>query len=428
MREEIRIATLTLEAIEKRGFSFNKAFKRACSKAKIRNPYIKLKAYEIAYKTLTKVYLSDYYLKVKKTDSIHLRRKCAFRVAFSLILDGVLSAKSLRRYTGGLLSRKLLNILEDLTEDFLESMLEELEPIKRLSIKYSHPKWLVSTLLSYMDYRNVESLLKANSIPTRWIRINTLKINSERGYRKLESQGVLVEPDRDFPNLYKIIESKKPLDEIKGVKDGYFIIQDKASVATVYELSPSKGDIILDATTAPGLKAQLISELTEDRVILIAVDVSETRLRQAKQLLSLYNVKNVDLVLSDSTKIKVRAIDKVLIDPPCSNSGAIRKDPALRITLRDTSNLKRYLDTQKSLIKNLMHINIRDYIVYSTCSILPEECESIIDKLVEERLLLKCHAGTVRGYRGFFSSNYTVRYFPHIHDTIGFFICKFRGR
>jgi len=427
MREEIRVATLTLEIIEKRGFSFNRAFKIACNKAKIKNPYIKLRSYEVAYKSLTKVYLSDYYLKLRGFRKLHLRRKCAFRVAFSLVFINGLPVRSLSRYTGGLLPRKLLNILGDVDYNYIDQMLERLNYVDRLSIKYSHPKWLVSILASLFDHKELEALLKANDTPTKWIRVNTLKISAERGYRKLESQGLVVEPDRDFPNLYKVIKSKRPLDEIKGVKEGYFIIQDKASVAAVYELDPSPGDIILDATAAPGLKTQLIAELTEDQATLIATDISEPRLRETKKLLNLYNVKNVDIVLSDSTKIKCSQVDKVLIDPPCSNSGAIRRDPALRISLRDISRLNKYVSIQESLIKNISSINVNDYIVYSTCSLLPNECEAVIDKLVDESILLKCNVRAIRGYKGFFSSNYTVRYFPHIHDTIGFFISKFLG-
>jgi len=427
MREEIRVATLTLEVVEKRGFSFNKAFRVACTKTNTRNPYIKLKAYEIAYKSLTKVYLSDYYLKLMGFKNLHTRRKCAFRVAFSLVLEGDLSVGLLGSYTGGLLPRKLLNALKGVTREYLDSMLEKLDYLNRLSVKYSHPKWLVKTLSLFMSYKDLEALLRANATQTKWIRVNTLKVSDERGRRKLESQGFVVEPDRDFPNLYRVIKAKKPLDEVKGIKEGLFIIQDKASVATVYELGPRPNEVILDATTAPGLKAQLIAELTEDRVTLIAVDISERRLREAKRLLKLYNVKNIDIILSDSTMIKARSIDKVLIDPPCSNSGAIRRDPALRVTLRDTSKLRDYTGAQKSLVKNSLLNKVTSYIVYSTCSLLPDECEAIIDELVKESSLLKCRVGTVRGYRGFRSSKYAIRYFPHIHDTIGFFISKFTG-
>ena len=425
MREEVRAATLTLEFIEKRRLSFSKAFRAACSRLGLREPGVRARAYELAYRALAVVYLSDYYFNSRGVRGLHLRRRCASRVAFRLVLDGAVAPSVLSSYTGGLLPRRVIDALRSLSPDALNEELGGLSLAKRLSLKYSHPEWLVEELLRLMEPREVEALLKANATPTRWIRVNTMKMDPDKGARKLEAQGLRLEPDRDFPNLFKVVEAKRPLDEVRGVREGYFIVQDKASVAVVHELDPSPGDVILDATAAPGLKAQLAAELSEGKAFIVAVDISPRRLGEMRALLKAYGAVEVEPVLADSAMAKYRRVDKVLIDPPCSNSGAIRRDPALRLVLRDREAIRGYSRLQLRLVRAVSSLDVADYVVFSTCSLLPEEGEALINGAVPEELVTPCRVRASTGYRGFRCSNLVARYFPHVHDTIGFFISRF---
>ncbi len=142
-----------------------------------------------------------------------------------------------------------------------------------------------------------------------------------------------------------------------------------------------------------------------------------------------FNVENVEIIHTDSTKIKLRCADKILIDAPCTNTGNIAKDPALRIILRNEENIKldKYVEVQKKLIENCLNLRVNDYIVYSTCSIIPDEGEVIFDELLKKNEIVMLPTGKYGnpGFRGFICSSKVTRFLPHLNRTIGFFVAKF---
>lgn len=422
MKLAFRAAVLTLELIERRGLSFEKAFKEAIAKANLRSYYTL--AYKYAKGTLMKVYLADHLLESNKLSDIPLRRKCAFRVALYLTLEEGLNEDELNYLAGGLLSSKLIMLISK-AKDAIE--LNETEVIKLLSLRYSHPYWLVKELSRYLDYGELTALLKANERSVTWVRVNLLKTDEERAVRKLEREGVSLEKDKDFEGVYKVLTTRKPLSKLKLIREGEIVVQDKGSIAVVYALEPSPGDVILDACAAPGMKTTLMAQLMEDRGSIIAIDISDERLAEMKHLLKRYGAQNVKLIRGDSRSLPlVRGrVTKALVDAPCSNSGAIRNDPALRITLRDENSVKLWSTIQRSIIRGVIRA-VEGEIVYSTCSLSAKEGEEIIADVIRggEGKCIRPRIKGSEGFRGYPYSSRYVRLFPHIHDCIGFFISK----
>ncbi len=300
----------------------------------------------------------------------------------------------------------------------------------KIAFKYSVPPWIVKTLRKYMSIGEIELLLKSMLKETLWIRVNTLKISLSEAKKYFEENEVVAEQDSDYCFLFKVLKSKKPIHMLDYVREGKIIIQDKASIVAVDALELSENDVILDLCAAPGLKTSLIFQFLENKCRVVACDISWQRLKNMKKLLKLYGVdlSKVDLIKMDSRKIPFRKlirVTKVLIDAPCSSSGVMLRDPAIRIQLKDSDSIGSYIIVQKGLVQEAVKHFRGKEIVYATCSLFPQEGEEIIDAVFSEVKLYPLKVPGNPGYRGFKCSNYVKRLFPHVHDTNGFFITKF---
>ncbi len=290
--------------------------------------------------------------------------------------------------------------------------------------RYSVPKWFYEELGSLIG-GEVDALMESLDRRVRWLRINTIKASEEKILRILEEEAV-VERDRDLWYLYKIIDTKKPVRLLKAVKQGIAIPQDKASCLVVEALEPQPGDLILDMTSAPGMKASLIAMLTEGRARIVALDLSKRRVLAMRNLVRRLGVAGyIDIAVTDSRFFSSpRLFDKVLLDAPCSSSGAIAKEPAVRLHLVRRGKVEYYARIQEDLLRRA--VDLGNEVVYSTCSLLPEEGEEVVLKIIRSagHVLVKPRINASDGYRAYEISGKVLRTFPHIHESEGFFIAK----
>ncbi len=319
--------------------------------------------------------------------------------------------------------------IRDIVEYFIES-LKDRDLVEYLSVKYSYPKPVIEILLQVLPLEDVERLLLKINEPVTWLRINTLKIDIDKCIKMLEKDNILVEQDRDIPFLVKVVEARRPIHHADTVKNMFAIPQDKASVLTVLELGPEVGDVVYDVCAAPGVKSSLIMQLGENRLNITLVDISRDRVRNMIRVLKRAGVdlSRVNILIADSRNIKLRVREgcKILIDAPCSSSGAAGKDPAVRVALRDLRRLPWYRDIQENIIKNLITQVKSATIVYSTCSLLPQEGEEVIENIMKTSniCLEKPRTDISHGYLRYSIGKIVGRTFPHIHDSEGFFIAK----
>lgn len=295
--------------------------------------------------------------------------------------------------------------------------------------KLSYPRWFYEKLVSLLSINEAVQLLESMNKRIYWIRINTLKIDLDKALKLLEEEAVEFSVDKETPFLVKVIRSSKPFRSLRLFREGLVIPQDKASVLVVKALSPEPGMNIYDFAAAPGIKTSLIMQLTENKARIIAVDYSPRRLESMKNLLKQYGVETsrIKLVLSDSREIALtKNADTALIDAPCSSSGAVSKDPAIKIFLENDSIVYRMKKIQVDILHNAL--NHVESAVYATCSLMPEEGEEVVVEAMNrgiEHKLIEPSINTSRGY-----SKYTIwskvrRTFPHLDESEGFFIARF---
>ncbi|BFH72835.1 RsmB/NOP family class I SAM-dependent RNA methyltransferase [Sulfurisphaera javensis] len=277
-------------------------------------------------------------------------------------------------------------------------------------VKITFPQWLENELKEIYD---IEKLKQAFLEKTTWIRVNTLKADEDKTIKELEKEGIELERDKDIKYAYKVIKGNirgtKPFKEFK------VIIQDKASMAVVEALKPEKGDLIFDMTSSPGVKASLIMALTENQSKLIISDIDFKRIeREIKFLHDVgVNFDKIQIVHQDSTKNSIIKSDKVLLDAPCSSTGMIGNEPTVLVKLTK-ERITELSTLQRRLLDNAVAIS--PFIIYATCSLLPEEGENIVKDYKAKSPLN-------------FGLNEEIgnRFIPYLHQTEGFFVSKITG-
>jgi len=320
----------------------------------------------------------------------------------------------------------LLKKIELISLKEIENSLPE---IKRLSFKYYHPTWYIDYLQKILDKESTIALLTENNkVPPLYIRVNTLKIPITTLIEILKDQKIEVEQDSDFPEILKIKKTKIPITRIKSYQKGLFYIQTKASAIVTHVLDPQLNELIYDMCSAPGGKTTHIAQLMKNTGTIVAIDYSHRRLKELKSKLRILNIKNIHILIADSKNppLRIKA-DRVLVDPPCTGSGAYGSRPLSRWKVNIRS-LETYTNLQWRLLnKGAEYVKKGGILVYSTCSVLIEENEQIINKFLNKFQNFKLVPALPNvGIKGFMNCTNCKRLFPHLHSTEGFFIAKFQ--
>jgi NOL1/NOP2/sun family putative RNA methylase len=268
------------------------------------------------------------------------------------------------------------------------------------------------------------------------IRINTIKIEPSALLKRLKRENVnLVKiPFLDFG--YRVESSDFSVGAAPEHLFGYYYVQETAAQIPVQILKPTKKDIVLDMSAAPGGKTTQIAQYMENEGVLIAVDVNNMRLLTLRNNLERLGVTNTIMYQLDGKFVADLGItfDKVLLDAPCSGNFAV--DEAW-FDKRDLENLKASSKTQKQLFASAVAVLKKGgELVYSTCSLEPEENEMVVDWALENFPELSIQKislpigddGITEPFGKKLNANvkYAKRFWPHKTNTQGFFIAKFK--
>ncbi len=265
-------------------------------------------------------------------------------------------------------------------------------------------------------------------------RINTLKIKREKLLERLEEEGVLFQSFAWYPLGLKLdIESPgKLLENLLG----YIHIQEELSMVPPLVLDPQPGESILDLCASPGSKTTQISQMMENRGLVIANEPSLARVAPLRSNCERLGVLNVAVTRYDGRNFPRGPFDRVLVDAPCSSEGRERRGPGVL----SRCSPERSLDLQVlqiGLLKNALRLTKPGgVVVYSTCTYAPEENELVVQEALGEaeefRLEKVCIPGLQEcpgitqwnGKRLNDELSCTARYYPHINDTGGFYVAK----
>ncbi len=441
MNKEL-VAGEVLDLIEKSNLSERQAIKQIVKKYKITDWKIRGGIHALVFEIIRKYNGIDeiikYSLKDKKSfKRIEIPIKNLLRIGvYELKFMEIVPAKitneivEITKQKFGKNKSKFVNaLLKNIEKTDLNDIEDHLNERNRLSFKYFHPNWYIEYLEKILDRDSVISFLKENNkVPPIYIRVNTLKIRIDRLIGILKNNKVELEQDPYFPEILKVTKTKKPMTRLKSYKKGLFYIQTKSSAVVTHVLDPQANEYILDICAAPGGKTTHIAQLMKNTGKILALDLSYRRIMELKLKLKLLNIKNIELIQTDSLNIPIRKkADRVLVDPPCTGTGAYGSRPLARwkINIKYLSN---YTNLQwKLLASGASHVKYGGTLVYSTCSILIEENETIVKKFLEQYPDFQIIPALPQiGMKGFMDCENCKRLFPHLHESEGFFIAKFQ--
>lgn len=288
---------------------------------------------------------------------------------------------------------KLANaILRSLAEQPLSWPDAEADPVQHLAHSTSHPPWMVARWLDrYGEDRTRAQLNWDNFRPAIWLRWNQLRGDYRAAVSILKNAQVDVRESPDFGDYFYLESSFHP-GAASLVEAGHFSVQDPSASLAVRLLDPQPGMSILDLCAAPGGKTTLMAERMGDRGRIVAVDSSKDRLKQLDQSLIRLGMSSVKTVAADARSFaqnptdysEVQVFDAVLVDVPCSGFGVLSRRTDLRWR-RMPDDLADLVSLQKNLIRAAAACTKPGgVLVYSTCSIEPEENEDIIEDFLAE--------------------------------------------
>ena len=325
----------------------------------------------------------------------------------------------------------LLHTVERSSELNLSSFTSKLPTMSRYSVQYSHPGFLVETMLDNLPHPEVKELLLSNNQNrSYYIRVNQLAPSKDTVLSSLKERGVSFAPVSEISGLHIIKDGIEHLVTSPEFIDGSVIIQDKSSVLAVQALNAQPGDRVWDTCAAPGMKTQLISEYLEGSGWIVASDLYQPRVKNGRNLSRKLGTENVDWIQSDATRPTVTAADKILIDAPCTSTGILQSYPSFKWRL-NKEVLFALMTVQNKILDGILSAYENrpgTEIVYATCSLLPHEGESQIDSALSRHQveLMEPIIPDTPGYRKFECSDMVTRLFPHKHNSNGFFIARLR--
>lgn len=287
------------------------------------------------------------------------------------------------------------------------------DPVERLSLQYSHPKWYVEYFYRQKGLLFTEELLWANNQPySLSFRINTLCSSKKILQEKLENRGYQWREGNLEESFF--IDNPSHIFETKEFLEGEFYAQDEASMMVAKILAPQKGEFILDLCAAPGGKTTHMAALMDNEGEIIACDKSKHKLNFMEENCRRLHVTNVKGMVNDAIKKNrnfIDSFDAVLVDAPCSAVGLYRKKPDIKWN-RSRKDIESLAQIQLKILSNAaQYVKKGGRLVYSTCSVTPWENEEVLQKFMEQNeefYFEKVEGENVRYY------------FPHQDHTDGF--------
>lgn len=310
------------------------------------------------------------------------------------------------------------------------------KPGLHISVKHSHPLWLVERWLRRMGTEETIALCRANNTPPPLVlRCNTLKTTPEKLRQELERSGLTAWPSPLLPEGVRV-KRLTFLPKLTPFQNGHFVAQDESSMLTSHVLHPQPGSFVLDACSGPGGKTTHLAQIMGDRGKILALDVHKHRLELIRETCRRLGISIVETRLLDARRIP-RSLhgkaDCLLVDVPCSGLGVIRRRPDLRWRVAP-GDLAHHAQEQLEILKSVCQsLKTGGVLLYSTCSTEPEENEALMSRFLREEggfqpedishripfpLVYEEDRRTARA--GF------LQLLPHRHETDGFFMACLR--
>ncbi len=274
------------------------------------------------------------------------------------------------------------------------------DEIGSLALKYSHPRWMAERFIATFSLVGAEALMAADNeaAPTA-IRLNLARAPREEILARIRTDGLEVAGEGRFPETL-ILKGSPHLDS-ESFREGLFQVQSEASQIIARMLAPAPGAIVVDCSAAPGGKATHLAEIIRrpnpqplpfreggsERGKVIALDLNLAGLRSARGVAERLGHKNLLFARADVAKeipLRLASFDYVLLDAPCTGTGTLRQHPEIRWRLKP-SDPSRMAVLQLAMLRTAAALlRPGGAMVYSVCSLMPEEGQGVVTEFLAE--------------------------------------------
>ena len=295
-----------------------------------------------------------------------------------------------------------------------------------LSIRYSHPKWLVERLLDILGPEETEQYLQKNNdtVPTT-IQVNPLKTTAEKLEKELTAAGITVEKHPWQDGCFQV-NGTGDLESLSAFREGRFTVQDAAARLVATIAAPANDARVMDICAAPGGKSFALAMDMGDQGDILSCDIHPHKLKLIENGAARLGLHSIRTALADGSENHaawVGQADLVVADVPCSGLGIIRKKPDIRY--KNPKELAPLPKLQRAILENAAtYVRPGGILIYSTCTILPEENEDVIRDFLSrheefEQTPFEVPVGRTEGQ---------LTLWPQRFGTDGFYICRMKRK
>lgn len=299
---------------------------------------------------------------------------------------------------------------------------------QRMALQYNMPEWMIAEWIKIYPLDEVEELCAYfNEKPKLSARLNLAKYTREEIEQALADANVEWEQSELFDEGIDIISHRGNLQKAKWVNEGYISFMDEGSLAIAHVVNPQPGEKILDVCAAPGGKALHMAALMQNKGVIKACDIYDTRLDLMQENSNKLGVEILEIALQDGRNLPnndIGKFDRVLVDAPCSGLGILQKKLDMRWR-KEPSILTSLADIQMEILESSAKAVKKDGIlVYSTCTLNPKENEEIVTAFLAKHpeFSLEDAAKQIP----FDIKGPMVTMEPHKYRTDGFFIARMK--
>ena len=295
-----------------------------------------------------------------------------------------------------------------------------------LSVRYSHPRWLVERLVEILGREEAEEFLRLDneSVPMT-IQRNSLKCDADVLLEDLQEAGATVIPHQWLPDCWEVTGAGN-IEELDSFQDGWFQVQDAAAKVAALAAGAKPGDRVLDVCAAPGGKSFAAAMAMENEGHITSCDIHPHKLELIASSAQRLGITCVETALADGRENREEwngAFDLVICDVPCSGLGIIRKKPDIRY--KDPKALAALPRIQRAILDNACrYVAEGGTLLYSTCTILPEENDRIVEDFLRAHPDFRKESFCLTGSGEETDGSLTL--WPQRHGTDGFYLCRMR--
>ena len=402
--------------------------------------FVSALVYGVLERKLTLDYIIKQYSKIPLR-KIELKTKLILRLGIlqmvfmdkipdsAAVNESVNLAKKLKlQKSSGFINAILRNLAR---ADKKYSLPDQKDKVLYYSIKYSCPQELVRLWYnSYGENNTVKLLENLGGRPEIFIRVNTLKTNTDELVAILEKEGVKAEKSQILENAVKVSNTGS-IERLDAYKNGLFHVQDLSSQLCAYFLDAKENSTVLDVCSAPGGKSFTISQYMKNSGKLISCDMYEHKLKLIENGAKRLSIKNLTTKLRDAcdSENTLPMADRVLCDVPCGGLGVLSRKPEIRYKADLIDNTLPQIQ-YNILCESSRYVKEGGVLVYSTCTLNPAENNDNTKRFLTENpefepLNLNLPNGINRAID---EESYEITLMPHTAGCDGFYISAFRRR